>query len=89
MMMKCKMGDLAVITRPLVKANFGMLVEVKAPWTGKPGWWWVRSLSGPRLREDGTVEQEGAVHDSRLSPVKTRKPRRARKKADLQLALIP
>jgi len=84
-MMRCKMGDVAVIVRPLVRANLGMLVEVKAPY-GKPGWWWVRSLSGPRLREDGTVEQEGAVHDSRLSPVRTKKPRPRKARAQ-QMAL--
>ncbi|MGE5615355.1 MAG: hypothetical protein ACM3X5_00425 [Bacillota bacterium] len=86
--MKCRIGDVAMVVRPLVKSNWGMLVEVKAACDDKPGWWWVRSLSGPRQREDGTVEPEGAVHDSRLSPMRKSKPKRRKQQSDRRMGSL-
>ncbi len=68
--MRCKVGDLAIVIRPEMESNLGILVEVCLPWTEEPGFWWVRSLSGPRPRKDGAIESEGAIADSALWPIR-------------------
>jgi len=68
--MKCKVGDLAIVVRPRIDSNLGMLVEVVRPWRPREGLWWVRSLSGPRLRRDGEHAHEGSVADSALCPLR-------------------
>jgi hypothetical protein len=68
--MRCKIGDLAFVVRPTVPSNLGVLVEVIAVWPDAPQAWWVRSLSGPRLRKNGTVAEEGMVPDQCLRPIK-------------------
>ncbi len=68
--MKCKVGDLAIVVRPRIDANLGMLVEVVGPWRPAENLWWVRSLSGPRLRRDGELTHEGSVADSALCPLR-------------------
>jgi hypothetical protein len=68
--MKCRIGDLAIVIRPRIDANLGILVEVVGPWRPDEGLWWVRSLSGPRLRRDGEFMQEGSVADSALCPLR-------------------
>lgn len=68
--MKCKVGDLAIVVRPRIDANLGMLVEIVGPWRPAEGLWWVRSLSGPRWRRDGERTQEGSVADSSLCPLR-------------------
>ena len=67
--MNCERGDVAVITRPNVDGNFGALVEVLRPWKRRPGWWWVRSLSGPRQRYDGHFVDVATVADTALRPI--------------------
>ena len=47
-----------------------MLVEVVGKWRPEEGLWWVRSLSGPRLRKDGETAQEGSAADSALVPLR-------------------
>lgn len=68
--MKCKVGDLAIVVRPRLDANLGMLVEVVGPWRPAENLWWVRSLSGPRPRRDGEHSHEGSVADSALCPLR-------------------
>jgi hypothetical protein len=67
--MRCKVGDLAIVIRPLIEANLGILVEVCESWPEEPGFWWVRSLSGPRPRKDGATHLEGAIADAALWPI--------------------
>jgi hypothetical protein len=67
--MRCTRGDLAVITRPNVEGNLGALVEVLRPWRVRPGWWWVRSLSGPLPRNDGSCVEVATVADTALRPI--------------------
>jgi hypothetical protein len=76
--MKCRIGDLAILVRPEVPQNLGLLVEVVRVWRNKPGYWWVRSLSGPCKRDDGTVAAEGMCPDRSLRPIRGDKPRRSR-----------
>ena len=45
------------------------LVEVLRPWTQRPGWWWVRSLAGPRLSNDGNFREFATVADTALTPM--------------------
>jgi hypothetical protein len=86
--MRCKVGDLAIVIRPRVEANLGILVEVERCWNGRAGWWWVRSLSGPRMRKDGTVECEGAAEDTALWPIRGEpQPRREGKRVPVAAAL--
>jgi hypothetical protein len=59
----------AVITRPNNVANLGAIVEVLRPWGVRPGWWWVRSLSGPLPRNDGTLDEVATVADTALRPI--------------------
>jgi len=68
--MKCKVGDLAIVVRPRIDSNLGMLVEVVGPWRPREELWWVRSLSGPRPRRDGECAREGSVADSALCPLR-------------------
>jgi hypothetical protein len=68
--MKCRIGDLAIVVRPRIDANLGMLVEVVGPWRPAENLWWVRSLSGPRLRRDGERAHEGSVADAALCPLR-------------------
>ena len=72
--MNCRVGDLAIVIRPVVPSNLGMFVEVCSPWSQEPGCWWVRSLSGARPRKDGQTAFEGAVADDALRPIRGRKP---------------
>jgi len=37
--MKCKVGDLAIVVRPRIDANLGMLVEVVGPWRPAENLW--------------------------------------------------
>jgi len=67
--MKCSPGDLAIITRSGVTANLGAVVEVLRPWSKRPGWWWVRSLAGPRLSNDGTFREFATVAETALAPM--------------------
>jgi len=62
-------GDLAVITRPSVAGNLGAMVEVLRPWKARPGWWWVRSLGGPRPRNDGSLVEVATVAATALAPI--------------------
>lgn len=68
--MRCRIGDLAFIVRPTVPSNLGALVEVVAVWSDHPGCWWVRSLSGPRMRKNGEVAEDGMVPDEGLRPLR-------------------
>lgn len=67
--MNCERGDVAIITRSNVDGNFGALVEVLRPWEQRPGWWWVRSLSGPRQQNDGRFVDVATVADTALKPI--------------------
>lgn len=68
--MRCKIGDLAFIVRPEVPSNLGALVEVVAVWPRTPEAWWVRSLSGPRMRSSGVLADDGMVRDNALRPLR-------------------
>ena len=70
--MKCKVGDLAVIVKPNVPANKGLVVEIerRTHGRGRAIYWWVRSVSGPALRSDGTKEDHAALPDWALQPVR-------------------
>jgi hypothetical protein len=68
--MKCRVGDLAIVIKPRLQENLGMLVEVLSTWDGRPNAWWVRSLSGPRMRNNGTVAAEASADDCALWPIR-------------------
>jgi hypothetical protein len=68
--MKCRAGDLAIVIEARVHENLGMLVEVLSVWDGRPNAWWVRSLSGPRMRNNGTVASEASADDCSLWPIR-------------------
>jgi hypothetical protein len=66
--MRCKPGDLAYLVRPEIATNLGILVEVlKAD--RRPAHWLVRSLSGERPANDGTLRLEAVAEDSALRPI--------------------
>jgi hypothetical protein len=68
--MNCKQGDLAVIVRSMA-GNEGKLVEVlRQSVAYGPGWWTVRSMSGPCRNHLGVYSQEGQIEDSRLRPLR-------------------
>jgi len=87
--MNCTPGDFAVITRSSVTANLGALVEVLRPWTQRPGWWWVRSLAGPRLSNDGSFREFATVADTALTPMQPPLPLGGSKLPALEQVALP
>ena len=68
--MRCKIGDLAILINPTVEENLGALVEVMSVAKTNPRVWSVRSLSGPRMRSDGTVAEKADAPDKTLEPIR-------------------
>jgi hypothetical protein len=68
--MRCRVGDLAIVVRPVMEANLGILVEVREAWPHEPRHWWVESLSGPRPRHDGSIDVGGVIADDALWPIR-------------------
>ena len=70
--MKCKVGDLAMVVKPNVPQNKGLLVEVERRTHGprRGIYWWVRSVSGPAVRSDGTRDAHASIPDWALQPVR-------------------
>lgn len=75
-MAKCRKGDLAIIIAPFIPENLGTFVEVLRLTRLTPRRWWVRSLSGPKLRSDGSIGLEGNVAESGLKPIRGDHPAR-------------